>query len=259
MRRTASSRRCSATRRRNSHLREIDLNDRFFQVLDVDVSTTADFEALDLQALVVDLQYGGTPDNPSVAGSAEFTPAKKDPDHFQAFFQEENYSYRYKLNYKFGQSENIAAQHHDYETPWQTTTSRALVAHPPDDIAMLHVFLDPGVVDWDVVSRIETRLIYEDPANQFNVERTFLVAQDSKRQEWIVRLTDPALRTYKVQNRWHLKDLSEIQGKVTEEKVSAPVCRRSIRRPAADHGFPAGGGEQRGAHQRRAVLRGSSK
>ena len=202
------------------HLREIDLNDRFFQVLDSDISTTADFEALDLQALVVDLQYGGSTDNPSVAGSAQFTPAKKDPAHFQAFFQQENYSYRYKLNYMFGQSENIAAQHHNYETPWQTTTSRALVAHPPDDIAMLHVFLDPGVVDWDVVSKIETRLIYEDPANQFNVERTFLVAQDSKRQEWIVRLTDPALTTYKVQNRWHLKDLSEIQGKATEEKVS---------------------------------------
>ena len=202
------------------HLREIDLNDRFFQVLDSDISTTADFEALDLRALVVDLQYGGTTDNPSVAGSAQFTPAKKDPAHFQAFFQTENYSYRYKFNYMFGQSENIAAQNHTYETPWQTTTSRALVAHPPDDIAMLHVFLDPGVVDWDVVSKIETRLIYEDPANQFNVERTFLVAQDSKRQEWIVRLTDAAQRSYKVQNRWHLKDLSEIQGKVTEEKVS---------------------------------------
>ena len=49
------------------HLREIDLNDRFFQVLDSDISTTADFEALDLRALVVDLQYGGTTDNPSVA------------------------------------------------------------------------------------------------------------------------------------------------------------------------------------------------
>ncbi len=41
------------------HLREIDLNDRFFEVLDSDISTTADFEALDLRALVVDLQYGG--------------------------------------------------------------------------------------------------------------------------------------------------------------------------------------------------------
>ena len=204
---------------KEQHLREIDLRDRFFEVLDVDVSTTADFEALDLQALIVDLQYGGTPDNPSVTGSAEFTPTQKDPEHFQAFFEEENYSYRYKLNYKFGQSEAIAAQHHDYETPWRTTTSRALIAHPPDDIALLHVFLEPGVVDWEVVSRIETRLIYEDPAHQFSTERKFLLAQDSPRQEWIVRLTNPALRTYKMENRWHLKDLSELQGKVTEEQV----------------------------------------
>ena len=77
---------------------------------------------------------------------------------------------------------------------------------------MLRVFVEPGVVDWDVVAQIETRLIYDDPANHFHAERTFMVKSDSPRQEWIVRLTDPALTRYQVQHTWHLKDLSEITG-----------------------------------------------
>jgi hypothetical protein len=85
--------------------------------------------------------------------------------------------------------------------------------HPPEDIAILHLYIEPGVVDWDVVSLVETRLIYDDPANNFHAERTFLIKSDSTRQEWIVRLTNPQANSYQVQYRWHLKDLSKIDGK----------------------------------------------
>lgn len=39
------------------------------------------------------------------------------------------------------------------------------------------------------------------------------INKDSKRQEWIVRLTNPELNSYQVQYRWFLKDLSQIKGK----------------------------------------------
>lgn len=196
------------------HLREIDLDDPFFKVLEVEVSTTADFEALDLQAITVQMQYGGTTDRPRVQGDATFTPSKKDLERFLASFQENEYTYRYAVTYNFGQAERVAAQSFKTQTPWRTTTARALVVHPPEDVAMLRVYIEPGVVDWDVIRQIESRLIYEDSANNFRTERTFLISSDSKRQEWIVRLTNPKLTSYKVQNRWHLKDLSEIEGKI---------------------------------------------
>ena len=199
------------------HLREIDLDDEFFKVLEVEVTTTADFEALDLRAITVQMQYGGTIDRPRVQGDATFTPSKKDLERFMASFQENEYTYRYAVTYNFGQAERVAAQRFKTQTPWRTTTARALVVHPPEDVAMLRVYIEPGVVDWDVIRQIESRLIYDDPGNQFRTERTFLIASDSKRQEWIVRLTNPQLTSYMVQQRWHLKDLSEIEGKIQQQ------------------------------------------
>jgi len=197
---------------KSQYIREIDLDDPFFKVLDVEVSTIADFDGLDLQSIVVDLQYGGTIDEPRVVGSVNFTKASSAPHHFQAFRDLDDFSYRYRLSYKFGQAERIAAQRHDYQTPWRASTSRALVVHPPDDVEMLHVFLEPRVVDWDIVDKIETHLVYDDKPDNFHDEHRYLVSSASPRQEWIVRLTDPARDGYQVQHLWHLKDSSEIQG-----------------------------------------------
>jgi hypothetical protein len=204
------------------HIREIDLDDEFFKILDVEVSTTADFGALDLKSIVVELQYGGTIEAPRVTGSATFLPDAVKPRRFQAFRDLDDFSYRYRVSYKFGQAERIAAQRQDYQTPWRTTTSRALVVHPPDDVAMLRVFLEPGIVDWDVVDRVETHLAYADPGNRFRAERTYLLDASSTRQEWLVRLSNPAHHAYDVRHVWHLKDHSEVPGPV-ETRRGAPL------------------------------------
>jgi hypothetical protein len=199
---------------KTNHIREIDLDDEFFKILDVEVSTTADFAALDLKSIVVELQYGGTIEVPRVTGSATFLPDDAKPRRFQAFRDDDDFSYRYRVSYKFGQAERIAAQRQDYETPWRTTTSRALVVHPPDDVAMLRVFVEPGIVDWDVVDRVETQLAYADPGNRFRAERTYLLNASSTRQEWLVRQSNPAQSAYDVRHVWHLKDHSEVMGLV---------------------------------------------
>jgi hypothetical protein len=196
-----------------THIREINLDDPFFKILNVEVSTTADFPAIDLQALTVEMQYGGTTSQPQVVGTATFLPTHAVAQRFMASLAQNDYSYRYKTSYNFGQAESVAAQTSKIESPWRSTTTRALVVHPPEDIAILHLYIEPGVVDWDVVSLVETRLIYDDPANNFHAERTFLIKSDSTRQEWIVRLTNPQANSYQVQYRWHLKDLSKIDGR----------------------------------------------
>jgi hypothetical protein len=198
----------------SQHIKEINLDDPFFKILEVDLTTTDDFQSLDIQAITVDMQYRGSIENPSVAGTASFTPTKKDMQRFMASIENNDFSYRRRINYSFGQSDEIASQSLKLQTPWQTTTSRALIVHPPEDVPMIHVYLEQGVVDWDVVAQIETHLMYEDADNDFRAERIFMINKDSKRQEWIVRLTNPQANSYKVQHRWFLKDLSQIRGKV---------------------------------------------
>ncbi len=187
-------------------IREINLDDPFFQTLEVQASTIADFEATNLKSIALDLQYH------DAGGTVQFTPTHAEAGSFRSFRSGDDLSYRYRINYQFGQAERIAAQRYSYETPWRTTVTRALVVNPPEDIAMLQVYLEAGVVDWEIVSKIETRLRYEDRAHDFATERTFFIAAESQRQQWSVRLTDPALGRYFVRNVWHLKDGSSITG-----------------------------------------------
>jgi hypothetical protein len=196
----------------SKHIREINLDDPFFKTLDVQISSIADFGSLNLLSIDVQMQYGGTPAQPAITGDATFMPTKADPQRFQAFVERGDYSYRHAVNYGFGQSENVAAQSFESHIPFRTSTSRALIINPLEDIPMIHVYLEPGLVDWDVVAQIETELSYNDPGNNFQAQRTFLLKSDSKRQDWIVRATNPELMSYQVKNRWHMKDMSIKEG-----------------------------------------------
>jgi hypothetical protein len=189
-------------------IRKIDLDDPFFKTIDVDVSTVADFATLDLKVIRVDIQYQG-----EQPWSATLTPTSAaQPHHFQTFREGDDFTYQYALSYEFGQAETIAAQKSNYSAPSRTEITRALVVNPPDDVSILRVFVEPGVVDWDLIDTIETRLVYDDPGNHFHAEQTFLLKSGSPRQDWLVRLTDPRIATYTVQHRWHLKDHSSIGG-----------------------------------------------
>src|SRR5262249_7182171 len=118
---------------KDKHIREINLDDAFFKILDVQTTTIADFAAIDLKTITVDLAYGGTVDQPEVMKTHTFTPSDAAPKSFQAFLDNEDMSFRNRVSYYFAQSE-IGAQHTEYQTDWRTTISRAVVVSPPDDI-----------------------------------------------------------------------------------------------------------------------------
>src|SRR5262249_19748139 len=128
------------------HIRQINLDDAFFKVLEVDLTSTDDFQALDIQAITVDMQYGGSIKNSQVGATAVFSPAKKDLQRFTVSVDNNDFSYRRQITYSFGQSDAVSAQRYKLQTPWQTSTSRALIVHPPEDVPMIHVYLEQGVV-----------------------------------------------------------------------------------------------------------------
>jgi hypothetical protein len=141
-----------------------------------------------------------------------FTAADPAAKGFQALLEDGEMSYRHRERYEFGQNELIAAQRASYSTDWRTTVSRAVIVNPPDDVPMIQVYVEPGLVDWDLVAKVETTLSYDDPGNSFHAERTFLVDPTFKRTEWTVRLTDPTIAAYKVKHTWYLKDARQIDG-----------------------------------------------
>jgi hypothetical protein len=205
-----------------THIKEISLDDVFFRQIDVTVSTTGDLAQYDIESAVVDLQHGGTVDAPVVAGSVEFTPSNQVGGHFVAFPDAGDYEVRHRVTYDLGDSPDIAGQPGTKKiiTDWAAEVDRALVVHPSDDISIRGVFVEPGVVDWDVIDRIETTLTYADPGNSFTTARTYIIGPTSTREEWRVRLTNPAITGYTVQHRWHLKDGQRvIDGKPTPTDI----------------------------------------
>src|SRR5262249_14898519 len=143
--------------------------------------------ATDLKVIIVEMTYGGTPERPKIVAQPvpQFTASDTAPKGFQAFLEDGEMNYRYRVSYTFGQSEMVGAQHSTYTMPWQTTMSRAIVVNPPEDVPMLHVFVDQGNIDWDLVDSVSTRVWYDDPGNHFHAERTFIVKSDFKRQDWV--------------------------------------------------------------------------
>lgn len=204
-----------------THVKEINLDDPFFQQIDVTVSTTGDFPEYDIESAVVDLQHGGTVDAPATPGSIAFTPSGQAGGHFIAFPDGGDYEVRHRVTYDLGDSPDIAGQPGTQKivTGWTADISRELVVHPADDIGIRNVFVEPGVVDWDVIDHIETTLTYADPANSFTTSRTYIASPASARVEWRVRLTDRSITGYTVQYRWHLKNGRIIDGKPTPTDI----------------------------------------
>ncbi|MEM7152830.1 MAG: hypothetical protein AAF799_08305 [Myxococcota bacterium] len=197
------------------HIREINLDDQFFKTMTVQAQTAADFEGLDLETALLHIQYGGTEDDPRESWTATFSATDAEPKTFQAFRDDDDFSYRYQLEYFFGGSEEVASLDNHQKTPWRVSTSRAQVVHPASDVEMLSVWVEPGVVDWATVDQIETTLTYEHEASDFKDERTMVIREDSERERWLVRLPPEAPRAYTVKNRWHLKNGSEVDGEPT--------------------------------------------
>jgi hypothetical protein len=187
-------------------IKEVSLDDDFFKTLQVTASSIADFAATDLKTVVLDFAYGGTVEEPRSVLSPIFTAADNNPKPFQSFIENGEMAYRYRSSYYFGQNALVGAQTTEYHTDWRTTLSRALVVNPPIDVPMLHVYVGQGLIDWDLIAQIETTLSYDDPADNFHAERTFMIGPSFQRDDWIVRLTNPALATYNVQHTWIMKD-----------------------------------------------------
>lgn len=194
------------------HILEIDLDDPFFKTMTVQAQTAAEFEAIDLRTALLHIHYGGTEDSPREAWTASFSPADHEPKSFQAFRDGAGFSYRYRAEYFFGGSADVAAPTQHHVTPWRESTSRVQVVHPAADVDVLSVWVEPGVVDFSLVSRIETTLTYAHAPSGFRDVRTLVVREGSERQRWVVRLPHGAPRTYAVQHRWHMTNGSRIDG-----------------------------------------------
>lgn len=187
---------------------EIDLDDPFFQQINVAVSVNASFEDLPIHSVEVKLDYDDEPmnvlDSP-IDGEFQFT-SPNDVARFASFLKEDlhEYKYSYQVNYK-GESRQFQSEEIDSKDTRLTINV--------DDMGILLVDVKARDIKFNQVESVHVLFKYEDPANQVDlIEKQFILDEANpsfKIQELIFSKRE---KEYEYTTKYFMKDGKEFVG-----------------------------------------------
>lgn len=178
---------------------EVDLNDPFFQTLNVLIQVNADFVDLSVFNVEVTLHYDNTPK------SFVFTKSD-DVGKFSAFVKnaDRKYTYEYTVNYK-GQAE--AVRMGPFESDQQNLTINV------GDLGVLRVDGSVGDLNFEQVQQAEVTLTYDDSANGVPpVEEHYSITKDHPSFSLRRPVMQPIRNPYSYQVKYLMQGGKELQG-----------------------------------------------
>lgn len=169
---------------------DVDLNDPFFQTLNVTAQVNADFDKLPIFSVDLHMEYAGD-DQVSVADYS-FRSAN-DVNKFSCFLGKNTtkgkYKYSYVVNYK--------NQSKTFKSP-DAETDQTVLTLDIDSIGVLGVDIGPGNLRWDQVSMVQVTFHYEDTANGVQpIEQTFTLTKDKPTARFEQLIFQPTRNPYK--------------------------------------------------------------
>ncbi len=194
-------------------IKEVDLNDPFFEKISGTVTSTADLESAGVSTMVVKLRYGVRDDGSSPKDSQEFVITKPGDKGSYAFFLDRKKTpeleYQLVVTYKAGFA--IGAPDLQATSPWIRTSTRNFDVDPRALGAVIPVSLVVGNVDWNTVKSVQTTVSYDDPANNIHDRRTVLLGPSAPPVTVVpIRPRDPARRRYQVHSVYLYGTLQEV-------------------------------------------------
>ena len=126
---------------------------------------------------------------------AEFTLTQQNPKEvwLEAIAKEVTDPYRYSVTF-------IDLENRQITAPEQTSTAKQLVINQPLQEDLEVAVIPAGEFGTDgLISRIAVALRYEDPANKYKADDTFILDDSKKTATWKVPLMNPDLRNYQFQ------------------------------------------------------------
>lgn len=181
--------------------RKIDLNDPFFQNIDVAVRANADFKQLPIDSIVVTLEY--QQGNIHEVKTVSLT-SPDQIEHFRTFIADgkREYTYRYQVNYK-GESQN-------YDSGPRQSKDTVLTINV-GDTGVLMVDGVPGDINFSQVTQAAVMLRY-DGNGSGPVERQFML--DKSHPSFSVRevVFHPVTDPYRYTVKYIMSDGREFSG-----------------------------------------------
>ncbi|HSF43239.1 MAG TPA: hypothetical protein VLT87_25790 [Thermoanaerobaculia bacterium] len=192
-------------------IKEVNLDDDFFKRLVATVSMGGDLVKPGINVVAVNLEYPANRkpnEEPEHVDGFLFKPDALDPHTFTAWLNKKKaLDYRYQLDIHFKPDSPWVGKEAHVTTPWRVTRDRQLTVDPLDDIGLFDIELALGTVDAAQIDQIQVEMTYEDAANDFETQKTFVLRPGSQASaRWQLRLSDPRLRTYRYRLTYFLKD-----------------------------------------------------
>ncbi|HSR51440.1 MAG TPA: hypothetical protein VLV83_11470 [Acidobacteriota bacterium] len=179
---------------------EVSLDDDFFNRVVSDVTMGGDLEASGISTVAVNLDYPGERAEgvqPSHVDGFIFRPTQLEGGTFTTFVNEQqDRSYRFQLDLHFRPDTEFVGKDAHVVTDWEVTQDRQLTLDPLDYVGVHLIEISLGDVDSGQLSQVQAELRYEDQANNFTTEKTFLLRPGDAPQMWKLRLSDDEQREY---------------------------------------------------------------
>ncbi|MFE0148340.1 hypothetical protein ACFWY5_14445 [Nonomuraea sp. NPDC059007] len=186
---------------KSSYFLKVDLADSFFKKIDVDVAAPVDFAGIGLFATDVAIDYGGN-------GPEDFrlTQAAPGPARFTTFLNAaRDLDFTVGMEHHFLANSGWIGEKLSYQVPPRRTKDRTLKADPQDDLGFLKLEIFPNRIDPGIVDAVDVDLRYDD-GHTFQRRDIFRVRPKDAAQQWRLRLTRPAERSWTAQLTHHLSD-----------------------------------------------------
>jgi hypothetical protein len=191
-------------------IKEVNLDDDFFKRLVATVSIGGDLTAAGVSVIAVNLEYPGERkpnEAPMTVDGFLFKPDELTPHTFNSWLNaKKDLSYRYQMDIHFKPDSPWVGKEAHITTDWIVTRDRQLTLDPLDEVGLFDIELSLGSIDASQVDQVQVELMYQDPANNFEAQRTFVLRPGQAGDHWKLRLSDPSLHTYQYRTTYFLKD-----------------------------------------------------
>jgi hypothetical protein len=191
-------------------IHRVDLNDAFFETLDVLVTgpTTDDFTTLGIRQVEAAITYGHASDPEPPETQPLLFRKESTGDKHVGWPREGRASldYAVELTYDLDRASGVSGDAFRYALPSRRETSRALLINPNADFGFLDVELEVGRRP-DGLAEVEIQLSYESAAGDFTTSQDFrLPAEGEAHPHWRLRTRETELAPYTVSCVWHFAD-----------------------------------------------------
>lgn len=197
---------------------DVDVNDPFFQTLNVNVGVNADFAKYGIDSIDFALTYNGNSlDAQKDSKGVPLVPHFTSPDQrvtYSQYIDNNNWKYSYSYQVQYKGDERV------YKSAVIESDAKVLTINV-GDLGVLSVEVIAGGINWAQVAQADIYLSYEDPgSNVDRIEKQFTLTKADSNKHWLAVIMAP--RTQPVSYRVKYTMLQGDDVTVAEQTSTAP-------------------------------------